>query len=328
MSVSPVNNAVSSLNLTDKPVAQPPASSVPTGSFASTLASLGNGTSYTDDEVKAFFASKPSQQQIANQASTLHMNKDQIVKAMQVGGYAGNDLDQLKSSIEAFAADPKNGVSWDASGALTAAKSTAQGTSAAVSEKAMPSAADIKAFFASAPTDEQLTAKVKSLGLNAAQTVQFRVIGTGLDVMQIPESALESWYADAAKRVGEDVGGGMNIGSLNGGWTSCFSPTLGRAVTKTELQDFFATNPTTTDIFQKASTLGIGETAINNVMVGLGKLSSYNAALSNYAQMDFSLYQGKNGYSMDQLGHIVAGGGHQLVLAADGFTGTWVPIKA
>jgi hypothetical protein len=296
-------------------------------SFASTLAGLGNGTKYTDDEVKGFFASKPNQQQIANQAAALNLTEDQIVRAMQVGGYECSDAGQLKSGIEAFAADPKNGFSWNTNGALSASKAVAQGT-VALSEKAMPSAADVKAFFDTAPSDAQLTAKIRSLGLNAAQTVQFRVAGTGLDIMQIPASALESWYADGAKRVGEDVGGGMNIGSLNGGWTSCFSPTLGRAVSKTELQEFFSKNPSTSEIFQKASSLGVGLTAINTVMVGMGKLDSYKAALSNYAEMDFSLYQGKNGYSVDQLGHIVAGGGHRLVLAADGVTGTWVPITA
>jgi hypothetical protein len=310
MSVSTVNNSLSSLTPAANPVGQAPGGLASAASFATTLAGLGNGTHYTDDEVKGFFASKPSQQQIANQAAALNMNEDQIVRAMQVGGYESSDRDQLKSGIEAFASDPKNGFSWNASGSLTAAKAVAQAV-VSVSATAMPSAADSKAFFDTAPSDAQLTAKIKSLGLNAAQTVQFRVAGTGLDISQIPASALESWYADAAKRVGEDVGGGMNIGSLNGGWTSCFSPTLGRAVTKTELQDFFSKNPTTNEIFQKASSLGVGLTAINTVMVGLGKLDSYKAALSNYEAMDSSLYHGKNGYSMDQLGHIVAGGGHQ-----------------
>jgi hypothetical protein len=59
-----------------------------------------------------------------------------------------------------------------------------------------------------------------------------------------------SMYVDAASSLGTDIGGGKN-----GGWTSYFSPTLGRAATKSEIQTFFASNPSQSQIFQKAADL-------------------------------------------------------------------------
>jgi hypothetical protein len=60
------------------------------------------------------------------------------------------------------------------------------------------------------------------------------------------------------------------------------------------------------------------------MMIGLGvtKAQDMNSA---YAQMDFSLFQGKDNYSLDQYGHIVAGGGKVFVGNADGSVGSWQP---
>jgi hypothetical protein len=126
-------------------------------------------------------------------------------------------------------------------------------------------------------------------------------------------------YVDSANRLGTDIGGGKN-----GGWTSYFSPTLGRAINKSEMQAFFAGKPSQSQIFQKASELGLGVSAVNNMMIGLGitKAQDMNSA---YAQMDFSLFQGKDNYSLDQYGHIVPGGGKVFVGNADGSVGSWVP---
>jgi hypothetical protein len=41
--------------------------------------------------------------------------------------------------------------------------------------------------------------------------------------------------------------------------------------------------------------------------------------------MDTSLYQGKDGFSIDQYGHIVSGGGKHFVSNADGSSGSWEP---
>lgn len=284
-------------------------------SFAATLNHVSNGTPYTDAEVKSFFAGKPTAQQIADKAASLGLTEDQIAQAMRVGGYGASGDDALRSQIEDFVANTGNGYTWDTHGVLTpAARSSTQ---AASTDKAMPAAADIKAFYATHPTDAQVTAKVKSLGLNAAQMVQFQATGIGMNMSQISAPVLETMYVDAANRLGTDIGGGKN-----GGWTSYFSPTLGRAVNKSEMQTFFATNPTQSQIFKKASELGLGVSAVNNMMIGLGvtKADNMNSA---YAQMDHALYKGTDGYSLDQYGHIVPGGGHVWVGGAD--SGSWRP---
>lgn len=313
MSISSVQNTSSTSNSTATSAKNTAADSS-SASFADALNHVSNGTPYSDADVKAFFASKPSAQQIADKAATLGLTEDQIAQAMTVGGYAANGDAALKSQIESFVANAGNGYAWDASGALKSAKSSVQGASA---DKAMPAAADIKAFYATCPTDAQVTAKVKSLGLNAAQMVQFQATGVGMDMSKISAPVLETMYVDAANRLGTDIGGGKN-----GGWTSYFSPILGRAVTKTEMQNFFASNPSQSQIFQKASELGLGVGAVNNMMIGLGVTTAENMT-SAYAGMDMALYRGTGGYSLDQQGHIVAGGGHVWVGTAD--SGMWRP---
>lgn len=287
-------------------------------SFATTLANVGNGTNYTDDEVKNFFASKPDSQQIAAKAASLGLSEDQIARAMVVGKYGEVDTASLKSQIESFVSDPRNGYAWDASGALSA-KSTIQSVTSST-DKVMPSAETIKAFYATNPSDAQVTAKVKALGLNAAQMVQFQATGIGMNMKQISAPVLETMFVDAANRLGTDIGGGKN-----GGWTSYFSPTLGRAITKSEIQTFFSGNPSQSQIFQKAADLGIGVAAVNNMMSGLGIEDAKATYGSRFNMMATSLYQGRDGFSLDHYGRIVAGGGNQFVVNADGTSGSWVP---
>lgn len=322
MSISNVHHSNSINNQAVSATGKNKAADATVASFAATMngvTSSNNGTPYTDDEVKRFFAGKPTAQQIANKAAALGLTEDQIAKAMTVGGFEGSKgEDALKTQIEGFVANASNGYAWDANGVLTTAtKSTAQ--AAAASEKVMPAAQDIRSFYAGRPTEAQVTAKVKALGLNAAQMVQFQATGIGMDMGKISAPVLETMYVDAANRLGTDIGGGKN-----GGWTSYFSPTLGRAINKGEMQTFFAGKPTQSQIFQKASELGLGVSAVNNMMIGLGitKAADMNSA---YAQMDFSLFQGKDNYSLDQYGHIVAGGGKVYVSDPNGGAGSWQP---
>lgn len=288
-------------------------------SFAATMNSVSssnNGTPYTDEEVKRFFAGKPTPKQIADKAAALGLNEAQIAKAMTVGGYEGSKDNALQTQIEGFVANASNGYAWDANGVLTTAKSTAQAVAA---DKVMPAAQDIKAFYASCPSEDQITAKVKALGLNAAQMLQFQATGIGMDMKKISAHVLETMYVDSAKRLGADIGG-----SRNGGWTSYFSPTLGRAINKSEMQTFFAGKPSQSQIFQKASELGLGVSAVNNMMIGLGVTNAADMN-STHGQMSLSLLQGKDSHSLDQYGHVVAGGGNIFVSADNGASGYWRP---
>lgn len=307
----------SQIQMASNPASREKSSSTPVGaSFAATFASIGNGTAYSDQEVREFFAKQPSLQQVADKAASLGLNEEQIARALLVGKYVDVDTPALKNQIEGFVSDPRNGYAWDANGALSF-KSTIQGT-AAPAEKVMPSAESIKAFYATKPTDAQVTAKVKALGLNAAQMVQFQVTGIGMNINQISAHVLETMFVDASNRLGTDIGGGKH-----GGWTSYFSPTLGRAITKNEIQTFFAGNPSQTEIFRKAADLGLGVAAVNNMMVGAG-VTAPEGANKAYGRMDFALYRGDDGYSLDRYGHIVAGGGHVSVDNPDGNGSTWV----
>ncbi|MES2582819.1 MAG: hypothetical protein V4627_08895 [Pseudomonadota bacterium] len=285
-------------------------------SFATTLANVGNGTNYSDEDVIKFFSTRPSSQQIAATAANLGLNEEQIARAMVVGKFVDEDTTSLKDHIQSFVSDLQSGYTWDKDGAL-AVKSTIQGT-ATPTDKVMPSAESIKTFYATKPTDAQITAKVKALGLNAAQMVQFQATGIGMNVRQISAHVLETMFVDASNRLGTDIGGGKH-----GGWTSYFSPTLGRAITKSEIQTFFSGNPSQSQIFQKAAELGLGVAAVNNMMVGAG-ITKPESASKAHGSMDFALYRGDDGYSLDQYGHIVAGGGHVSVDNPDGIGSTWV----
>ncbi len=318
MSISTVQSTMAAAINTTRSALQQSSSESAGGSFAKTLASISNGTGYTDDEVKNFFAGNPNNQQIASKAASLGLNEGQILQAMLVGGYGNDNGAALKTGVESFVSDASKGYAWDANGVLVAQKSSAQGV-AATSEKAMPATQDIRSFYATNPSDQQITDKAKALGLNAAQLVQFQATGIGMNMNQVSAPVLESMYVDAASRLGTDIGGGKN-----GGWTSYFSPTLGRAVTKSEIQTFFSGNPSQRQIFQKAADLGIGVGAVNNMMVGAG-ITKPESANKAYNQMDIALYQGADGYSLDQYGHIVSGGGNTFVLHSDGVTGTWTP---
>jgi hypothetical protein len=318
MSISSVQNTQGVNNNTASATGKNKAAEASGASFAATMRSVNsssNGTPYTDAEVKNFFAGKPTAKQIADKAATLGLTEDQIAQAMTVGGFEGSKNNALKTQIASYVANASSGYAWDANGVLTTAKSTAQ---AAVSEKVMPAAQDIKAFYAGHPTDAQVTAKVKSLGLNAAQMVQFQATGMGMDMNKISAHVLETMFVDAANRLGTDIGGGKN-----GGWTSYFSPTQGRAINKSEMQTFFAGNPSQSQIFQKAAELGLGVSAVNNMMIGLGVTKPENM-YSAHNQLDISLFQGKDNFSLDQYGHIVAGGG-KIFVSANGTNGYWRP---
>ena len=289
------------------------------GLFSSVLAEESKAVGVSDADIKSFFASKPSESQIASQAMRMGLNEGQIVQAMQIGGYGGGDSNALKAGIECFVSDPASGCMWGADGALTQSKSNAQ-SAVASAERAMPTLAEIQVFYATKPTEQQVTAKAMSLGLNPAQLLQFEVAGEGMNMSQVSSHVLESRYVEAANRLGVDIGGGKH-----GGWTSYFSPTLGRAVTKTEMQDFFARKPTQSQIFQQAASLGLGMHAVNNMMIGLGMPDVDPASGTRLNKMDTSLFQGRDGFSLDQYGHIVAGGGMHFVSNAAGTSGSWEP---
>lgn len=297
------------------------------GAFSVALSNVGNGTPYTDADVKQFFAGNPSKEQIAKQAANLGMSEAQVMQAMRVGGYGGNSESNLKAGIDGYVSDASHGYAWDTSGRLVDTRVVKTATQGGVKgdAKAMPSEQSIKAFFATGPSETEQAGMAKNLGLTPAQMVQMQVTGNGVVMNRMQADVLESMYVAAAKSLGTDIGGkSEGIGGSNGGWTSYFSPTLGRAIGPDEISQFFGTNPTQAQIFQKASQLGIGVSAINNMMAGQGMPLTDPIAGSAFNRMAMSLYQGTDGYSVDQQGHIVAGGGKIYAANPDG-SYSWSP---
>ena len=84
MSISSIQNTIGSTQVANPRVR----ATESTGqSFASTLSNVSNGTAYSDEDVKSFFATKPTPKQIADKAAELGLTEGQIAKAMAVGGF-------------------------------------------------------------------------------------------------------------------------------------------------------------------------------------------------------------------------------------------------
>jgi hypothetical protein len=319
MSISTVQNAATAVFTDAARMQQKSATANSSSSFAATLTSVSNGTKYSDADVKNFFANKPDTQQIADQAAALGLNENQIMQAMEVGGYGGSDATALKAGIESFVSASGSGYSWGAEGALVASKASINQTSISI-EKPTPAEVDIKAFYATNPSEQQIVVKAKALGLTPAQMVQAEVTGQGMNMNQVSAHVLETMYVDAANKLGVDIGS-------QGAWKSYLSPTLGRAISPAEIQGFFATNPTDSQIFQKAADLGVGVGALTNMMNGLGISQTNTTYGSLNNKMQTSLYQGRDGFSLDQYGHVVSGGGNRWEASPDG-SGSWQPLPA
>lgn len=318
MSISNVKNLASTaLHLVQS--SPPPQLKQSSGAFASALTSASNQTGHSDAEVKKFFASNPSKQQIADQAVALRLNESQVMQAMQIGGFHGSTSANLKAEIDSYVGSPSNGYSWGTNGVLVSSK-PGMGRETAATDKVLPAEAEMKAFYATNPTPEQITAKAKAQGLNPAQFVQAEVARQGMNMSQVCSHVLETMYVDAAQRLGVDVG-------PQGAWNSYFSPSLGRAISATEIQSFFSTAPSQAQIFRQASEWGLGLGAVTNMTRALGIPQSDAAYGSLNNKMHASLFLGSGGYSLDRYDRIVAGGGHQLVNNSDG-SGTWVPKAA
>lgn len=284
--------------------------------FSATLESLASSIGVTSSDVRQFFAQAPDATTIAQRAASLGLTKEQVTQFLDQAAYGGADHSARVQAVESFLSDHASSFKTDTQGRVVS-QATKATVAANANEKAMPAAADIKAFFASRPTEDQVTAKAKALGLNAGQFVQFRVIGGGMDIQAVSAPVLETLFVDSANRLGQDIGGGKH-----GGWTSYYAPKLGRAITKDEISSFFATNPSRSEIFKKSAELGLSVSAVNNMMVGIGITKSEDANKA-YATMDYALYKGTDGFSKDAYGHIVAGGGHIERFNSDG-SSTWV----
>lgn len=257
---------------------QQTASNGNSGSFGATLASLGSGTCRSDEDIRCFFLTNPSNSAIATQAAAMRLNEDQIVQAMAVGGFGGDDVGALRNSIESFVSSSGGGYSWDAGGTLTATPSTSAKTAAL------------------SATDRQWT--VADLDRSVLRQIQSQ----GLDSRTMNVDRLNMLYQNTATALGINA----NMGTAN----ACYwSPTQSRSITPDELKSFAASSPSDAQIFQKASELGLNLDDVHSMMKSLAMPTADSYYGSAFNRLNTSLSQSREGFSTDSLGHIVANGG-------------------
>lgn len=84
----------------------------------------------SDQQIKDFFATNPTPEQIAAAAASLGMNSSQISAAMGVANYGGNQAER-DGAIQGWVGNQNNGYTWGNNGSLVQNGQTATGRAAA-----------------------------------------------------------------------------------------------------------------------------------------------------------------------------------------------------
>lgn len=194
---------------------------------------LSAGAQATDQQIRDFFASGPTSEQIAKQAASLGMNAGQIMEAMAVAGY-GSSPGARQDAINSWVGNVDNGYGWGPGGVLMLRSDPRMGTPGLiqngqagqnyygnlsginalntnnyatiynqikqgdltvgqfVGNTVTYANKDIKDFFASNPTPEQIAEKAAELNMTARNVSVAIAIGAGApdDV-----SAVRKWIA-------------------------------------------------------------------------------------------------------------------------------------
>lgn len=173
MSISSVQTAANSFMIAPQSGQQSPSSSATT-SFTATLTGLNNDTSYTDADVKVFFAGNPTPDQIASKAASLGLNKQQILAAMETGGYDNSDPAALSDGVDSFMTAHAGAYSWGAGGVLAEVSVKNTGASVVLSKASVgPTKSSV------APTSEYHFAQ-EMMARNALAAKGSDRISTGL----------------------------------------------------------------------------------------------------------------------------------------------------
>lgn len=73
----------------------------------------------TDDQIRGFFATNPTADQVAKQASDLGLSRDQLSGAMGVANYGGATAAERDTNINNFTSQPNSGYSFGGNGILS-----------------------------------------------------------------------------------------------------------------------------------------------------------------------------------------------------------------
>ena len=159
---------------------------------------------------------------------------------------------------------------------------------------------EIRAFYATNPSQAQLDAKARELGLNNSQIMRATEVGTGIDFKTAP-----AWQVLGAYEQANHLTGTYARQTLSGQGRrepSLYAPKLRREVTPDEIAAFYATKPTRSQVFAKAAELGISAAAIPDA-TAFGVSDSKDI---QFLSMSFSLNKGTDGYGLNSAGQVVS----------------------
>ena len=111
----------------------------------------------------------------------------------------------------------------------------------------------IRAFYATNPSNDKIDAMAREFGLTNTQIMRATEIGTGIDYKTVSSWQVLGAYEQANQSIGTyarqtSTGQGQRQDSL-------YAPNLGSEVTPTEIAAFYATNPTASQVLAKAAGL-------------------------------------------------------------------------
>lgn len=282
--------------------------------YLAEIGKLPNGVSLGSDGVDAKKGELPwTDKQIKDYAAT-NPSVDDVRKKI-----AGFSDAQIASLYKVIAGNPADVAKLDQA-KVGVSESTG---SIQTSSGQYISKAEIKAFYAKGPTAAEEIVKAKELGLTPVQMTQAQFIGVGVDINRVHDNVLESAFYNNSVALGKDMGPP---------WApkNYYSLTKGDEISAQELKGFFDSKPSDAQILGKASELGIGIGAMTSLMKVVGQNdytlmgSSDNKYGSLYNRFDTSLYQGRDGYSLDEQRHIIKGGGNIEIKDAGG-SSHWEP---
>lgn len=162
----------------------------------------------------------------------------------------------------------------------------------------------VRAFYATNPSQDKIDSMARELGLTNTQIMHATEIGTGIDYKTAP-----SWQALGAYEQANHTTGTYARQTWDGRGQrqdSLYAPNLGREVTPTEIASFYATNPTASQVLAKAAELGISAAAIPNTAAFGGSNQGGNAKDVQFLNMTGSLNTGANGYGANSAGQVVS----------------------
>jgi len=291
-----------------------------------------NGQTYSDDQIRNYFASSPTNDAIAKQAQSLGLNADQIAQAANIAGksWTRNDVTNAAQGL---------GYNFGgANGGILSNASSQQPTSLQVGNNNYTS--DQVRGWMNGKTPEQVAQQAVSMGLTQDQIRQaYQMSGQTIGANDISNYAnrigvnFNGAGGGAAYNANANAAGWNAQGGSNGMENGTLTTRGGKQVSHAQLAAFAASNPTDQQILAQAAQWGMSQSDIATALNNLGLL--YNGSPTSvqmndpkngsiYNRLGNELYTGGLGYSPAYSANfnpnaiITTGNGHNLVDNGDG----------